>query len=417
MERLTMAHNIANEHSGKIAVIGMAGRYPGATNLKEYWDNIVSGRSCISHFTREEMIASGVSPARLDKPHYVPRGGIYLRPFDFDASFFGYSPREAELIDPQQRAFLEHCWIAIESAGYDSSRFPGRIAVYGGSGVTSHLLRIVTDGDMMRTVDPYGMITSNDRDYLATRVGYKLDLRGPCVTVQTACSTSLVAIAQAAQSLLNYQSDMALAGGVSIHPTENLGYEYVEGGINSPDGECRSFDSSAKGTVWAAGVGVAVLKRLEDAIADRDTIHAVMIGFGVSNDGASRAGFTAPGVDGQTQAILDALAMADISPETIEYVECHGTGTLIGDPIEIAALTKAYREHTDKVGFCAVASVKTNIGHADAAAGAAGFLKAVFALRDGKIPASLNFTQPNPQIDFAKSPFFCEHKFAGVASL
>jgi acyl transferase domain-containing protein/acyl carrier protein len=395
-----------NDHYGKIAVVGMSGRYPGSKNLKEFWDNIVEGKDCISRFTTEEIIASGVPAAQAASPNYVGSGGVYQRPFDFDAAFFGYNPREAELMDPQHRVFLEYCWNALEHAGYDSTRYPGRIGVYGGCGVTNYLFQIITDQELMRNMDPYAMMTTNDRDFLATRVGYKLDLRGPCVTVQTACSTSMVAVTQGAQSLLNFHSDMVLAGGVSINASAKLGYEYTDGGITSPDGLCRTFDASAKGTVWAAGVGVVVLKRLEDAIADGDTIHAVMLGFGMSNDGSARAGFTAPGVEGQVLATLDALSMADVNADSIDYVECHGTGTPIGDPIEITALTKAYRKSTKKRGYCAVASVKTNIGHADAAAGVAGLIKAVFALEHRKIPASLNYAQPNPQINFDESPFF-----------
>jgi phthiocerol/phenolphthiocerol synthesis type-I polyketide synthase E len=401
-----MTDTTTNDYFNKIAIVGLSGRYPGAENLEGFWANLVAGKNSITYFSEEELIEAGVPKELAASSSYVGAGGIYERPFDFDASFFGYTPREAEVMDPQHRIFLEHSWHALEHAGYDSLRYDGRIGVFGGTGITTYLFKILKDPALSRALDPYAVMTNNDRDYLATRVGHKLDLRGPCVAVQTACSTSLVAISLGAQSLLTYQTDMVLAGGVSLDAEAPPGYNYMEGSINSPDGVVRTFDSSAKGTVWAAGVGVVVLKRLEDAIADRDTIHAVMIGYGLSNDGASRAGFTAPGVEGQVLAARDALLMADAAPETIDYIECHGTGTLIGDPIEVTALARAYGGQADMPGRCALASVKTNIGHADAAAGAAGFIKAVFALRHRQIPASLNFSTPNPQIDFERSPFY-----------
>jgi acyl transferase domain-containing protein len=401
-----MTNPTTNDYDNKIAVVGMAGRYPGATDLKGFWDNLVAGKSSIARFSEEELVAAGVPRELAGSPTYVGAGGTYERPFDFDASFFGYTPREAEMMDPQHRIFLEHSWKALENAGYDSLRYDGRVGVFGGSGITTYLFKIIKEAGLYESLDPYAVVTNNDRDYLTTRVGHKLDLRGPCVAVQTACSTSLVAITLGAQSLLTYQTDMVLAGGVSLDAEAPPGYTYTEGGINAPDGVVRTFDASAKGAVWAAGVGVVVLKRLADAVADRDTIHAVLIGYGMSNDGAARAGFTAPGVEGQVLAAKDALLMADVPPETIDYIECHGTGTLIGDPIEVTALSRAYGGPSARPGRCALASLKTNIGHADAAAGAAGFIKAVFALKHRQIPASLNFSKPNPQIDFERSPFY-----------
>jgi acyl transferase domain-containing protein/acyl carrier protein len=389
-----------------IAVVGISARYPGAKDVDTFWKNLRAGKECISFFTNEELIKEGIDPDVLTSPNYVKARGIYEGTYDFDASFFGYNPREAELIDPQQRVLLECAWEAMEHAGYDSASFPGRISFFGGQGPTSQLCLLADNPFIQRSFGYLAMITSNDKDYLATRIGYKLGLRGPCITVQTACSTSLVAIVVACQNLLSYQCDMALAGGVSLSRVERGGYLYDEGGITSPDGHTRTFDSAGKGTVFSQGAGVVALKRLEGALADRDTIHAVIRGFGVNNDGSSHIGFTAPGMDGQVGVQCDAIAMAGINPETIGFVECHGTATAIGDPIEIAALTKSFRRYTQKKAFCAVGSVKTNIGHTDTTAGVAGFTKVVLALKHKLIPASLHFRNPNPQIDFENSPFF-----------
>jgi acyl transferase domain-containing protein/acyl carrier protein len=389
-----------------IAVIGISARYPQARNLDQYWDNLRAGKECISVFTEEELLAQGLDPADVSSAKYVKARGFYEGTYDFDASFFGYSPREAELIDPQQRVFLECCWEALENSGHAPTSFPGTIGVFAGAGPTRHFIRIADVSFVQRSFGQFAIVTSNDRDYLASRVGYKLNLRGPCVGVQTACSTSLVAICMACQNLLSYQCDVALAGGVSLLLNDKEGYWYEEGGILSPDGHCRTFDASAQGTLFCQGAGAVVLRRLDDALIDHDNIYAVIRGFGLNNDGAVRAGFTAPGVDGQVEVSSQAIEMAGISPETIGFVECHGTATPIGDPIEITALTKSFRKYTQKKNFCAVGSVKTNIGHTDAAAGVAGFTKAVLALKNKAIPASLHFQKPNPQIDFDDSPFF-----------
>lgn len=389
-----------------IAVIGMSARYPGAKNIDTFWKNLAAGKESISFFTDEELLKEGVEPELLATPNYVKARGVYEGTYRFDASFFGYNPREAELIDPQQRVLLECTWEALEHAGYDSDSFPGRIGLFGGEGPTSQLFEFLKTTFVKRSFGHLATITSNDKDYLATRIGYKLNLRGPCITVQTACSTSLVAIVVACQNLLNYQCDMALAGGVSLKLNDREGYLYDEGGITSPDGHNRTFDAAGQGTIFSQGAGMVVLKRMEDAVADHDTIHAVVRGFGLNNDGSARIGFTAPGMDGQIGVSSDAISIAGINPESIGFVECHGTATPMGDPIEITALTRSFQKYTQKKKFCAVGSVKSNIGHTDAAAGVAGFTKAVLALENKLIPASLHFEKPNPQIDFENSPFY-----------
>ncbi|HBL28541.1 MAG TPA: hypothetical protein DD490_17035, partial [Acidobacteria bacterium] len=317
------------------------------------------------------------------------------------------TPREAELLDPQHRLFLETAWQALENAGYDTARLAGRTSVFGGGGAGTYLLHnLLTHRDLLEKVGVMQAMLLNERDFLTTRVSYKLNLKGPSVLVQTACSTSLVAVHLACQSLLAGESDLALAGGVSIDTPQVAGYRYERGGVMSSDGHCRAFDEAADGTVNGSGVGLVVLKRLADAVADGDTIHAVILGSAINNDGAAKVGFTAPGVEGQAEAVAEALLMAGVEPETIGLVEAHGSGTQLGDPIEVAALTQAWRGATDRSGFCALGSVKTNIGHCNAAAGIAGLLKAVLSLQHAELPPSLGFARPNPQIDFAASPFY-----------
>ncbi len=393
---------------GKIAVIGMAGRYPDAWNIEEYWENLRQGRECITFFTDDELRAAGVSEEMIENPAYVKAKGICPGTFLFDAGFFGYAPREAEFIDPQQRVFLECAWEALEHAGYDPISYPGRIGLFAGSGAAQYSFELRCMPNIHQLVDELTLASYSDKDFLTTRVAYKLNLRGPCVTLQTACSTSLVSIVIACNSLLSYQCDMAMGGGVTLIMHEREGHLYQEGGIHSPDGHCRAFDAQARGISGGSGAGLVVLKRLEDALAAGDTIHAVVLGVGISNDGSGRIGFSAPGVNGQVTAASDAIAMAGINPETIGYIECHGTATPLGDPIEIKALTNAFRAYTGKKQFCGVGSVKTNIGHTDTAAGVAGFTKAVLALENKLIPASLNFSRPNPEIDFENSPFYVQ---------
>ncbi|GET39923.1 type I polyketide synthase [Microseira wollei] len=388
-----------------IAIIGMAGRFPGAKNLEEFWQNLQDGVESVNSFNDAELIAAGVDKNLINDPNYVKAGAILEDVDLFDAPFFDFNPKEAENTDPQHRLFLECAWSALENAGYDSSRCESRIGVYAGAALNTYLA-LNTDNDPIGSVSSFQKLIGNDKDFLSTRVSYKLNLSGPSITVQTACSTSLVAIALAYQSLLNYQCDMALAGGISIIVPEKTGYLYQEGGILSKDGHCRAFDAKASGTIVGNGVGVVVLKRLADAIADGDCIHAIIKGVAINNDGANKVGYTAPSVDGQVEVVSEALTLAGVDPETITYIEAHGTGTSLGDPIELAALTNVFRDSTEKKGFCAIGSLKTNIGHLNTAAGVAGLIKTVLALQHKLIPPSLNFAQPNPQIDFTNSPFY-----------
>jgi non-ribosomal peptide synthase protein (TIGR01720 family) len=410
-----------------IAIIGMAGRFPGAKNVEEFWQNLRLGVESISVFTDEELIAAGIDPAIIDDANYVKAGGVLEDIELFDAGFFDFTPKEAEMTDPQHRLFLECANEALENAGYDSTRCKRRIGIYAGASFNNYL-SFNLNRDHVGSAKCYQTLIGNDKDFLTTRVSYKLHLTGPSITIQTACSTSLVATILACQSLLSYQCDMALAGGVSIHTPQKTGYLHEPGGTLSPDGRCYAFDARAQGTTIGNGLGVVVLKRLEDAIVDGDCIHAVIKGSAINNDGAMKVGYTAPSVDGQAEAIAEAIMLAGIEPETISYVEAHGTGTALGDPIEISALTKAFRTNIEKKGFCAIGSVKTNIGHLDAAAGITGLIKTVLALKHKQIPPSLNFEQPNPQIDFANSPFYVNTKLtewkaeqfprrAGVSSL
>jgi acyl transferase domain-containing protein len=396
----------SREDANDVAIIGMSGRFPGARSIDEFWANLRSGRECISRFTADDLAASGVDPAALSYPGYVNAGGVVEDIDLFDAAFFGFNAREAEITDPQQRLFLECSWEALEQAGYDPHRYNGPIGVYGGVGMSRYLFQILTNPELMAAVGQVQIVLGNDKDHLTTRVAYKLNLKGPAITVQTACSTSLVAVALAYQSLVDVQCDMALAGGVTIGLPQKAGYVYQPGGINSPDGYCRAFDAEALGTVGGNGVGVVLLKRYEDAIADRDAIHAVIRGAALNNDGSVKVGYTAPSIEGQAAAIATAQAIANTPPETITYIEAHGTGTPLGDPIEIAALTQVFRASTRRTGFCAIGSVKTNIGHLDCGAGVAGLIKAVLALKHRELPPSLHFKHPNPRIDFAGGPFY-----------
>ncbi|MUG96487.1 SDR family NAD(P)-dependent oxidoreductase [Scytonema sp. UIC 10036] len=395
----------------EIAIIGMAGRFPEANKVDSFWQNLLSGVESISFFTDEELISAGVDSELLKNPNYVKANGILENIDLFDASFFGFSPREAEITDPQHRLFLECVWEALENAGYNSEIYSGQIGLFAGVAASSYLLsNLYLNRNLMESEDSYQVLIGNDKDFLPTLVSYKLNLKGPSINIQTACSTSLVAVHLACQSLLNGESDIALAGGVTVGAQQKTGYYYQQGGIQSPDGHCRAFDAQAQGTVGGNGLGVVVLKRLEDAIVDGDYIYAVIKGSAVNNDGSLKVGYTAPSVDGQRGVILEALALAGVEPETISYVETHGTGTILGDPIEIKALTQAFRASTNKKGFCAIGSVKTNVGHLDTAAGVTGLIKTVLALKHKQIPPSLHFEKPNPQIDFANSPFYVNTK-------
>jgi acyl transferase domain-containing protein len=405
---LTADREVPQSIENAIAIVGMAARVPGARNIEQFWRNLRDGVESVRQLTDEELRATGVDEATIGDPSYVKAAAI-LEDLDmWDAGFFGFSPKDAAIMDPQHRHFLECAWEAMEHAGHSPDRFKGPIGVFAGSGCGSYLWNnVMTHPDLVRSTGFFLLRhTGNDKDFLTTRVSYCFDLKGPSVNVQTACSTSLVAVHMGAQSLLNHECDMVLAGGVTIELPHGVGYHFKEGEILSPDGHCRPFEADSQGTVFGSGVGVLVLRRLEDALADGDTIHALVVGSAVNNDGSSKVGYLAPSVDGQVQAITEALSMADVPAETIGFIEAHGTGTAVGDPIEVAALTESFRRFTDKRGFCALGSVKSNIGHLDTAAGVAGIIKAILAMQHGEIPATLHYRRPNPVIDFANSPFF-----------
>lgn len=416
-ERLNETTRVVDPAAGEqllegIAIIGMAGQFPGAPNVEAFWENVVAGKVSISRFTPSELEAR--SSAGIESgPDYVPARGVLEEPGMFDAEFFGISPRDAESMDPQHRIFLETCWNALEDAGYDQSTYAGQIGLFGGCSLNTYLLAnlchdraFIDEVTGNYQVGDFRSFMGNDKDFLTTRVAYKLNLRGPCVSVASACATSLVAICQASQSLLTYQCDMALAGGVSVTFPQKRGHVYSEGSIGSKDGLCRPFDAAASGTVFSHGAGVVLLKRLEDAVADRDHITAVIRGFGVNNDGSVKAGYMAPGVDGQAGVIAAAQAMAGVSARSITYIEAHGTATPLGDPIEVAALTKAFRWSTKDSGFCAIGTAKANVGHLDAAAGVAGVIKTALSLNKRMLPPLAQFSTANPNIDFANSPFY-----------
>jgi len=391
----------------EIAVIGMAGRFPGAASVDELWECLRAGREAIRVFSDRELLDAGVDPDLVAHPDYVKAKGVLGGVDLFDAGLFGLAPREVELMDPQHRLFLECCWEALEHAGYNSGKPLARAGVFGGESMNTYLItNLLPHLRLVASADTLAASLGNDKDPLTSRVSYKLNLKGPSITIQSASSTSLVAVHVACQSLLNRDCDMALAGGVSIHLPEVSGYMFHDGGTTSPDGHTRTFDAGAKGFVSGHGAGIVALKRLADARRDGDTIHAVIKGTACNNDGSLKVSYTAPSVDGQVEVYAAAYANAGVTPDTLTYVECHGTATPMGDPIEIAALTQAFRAHTDRRGFCAIGSLKTNIGHLDSAAGVCGLIKAVLALSHRQIPPSLHYERPNPHIDFANSPFF-----------
>jgi acyl transferase domain-containing protein/acyl carrier protein len=402
-----------SHYSYDVAIIGMSGRFPGAADLDAFWRNLRAGVESITFFADEELAALGVDPAAFRAPHFVKASPIIEDIDCFDAAFFGYAPREAELLDPQQRIFLECAVAAIEDAGYHTAADIGMSGVFAGMSLSTYLLfNVLTSPNFKDLEDSFQVMLSNDKDFLSTRVSYHLDLKGPSIDVQSGCSTSLVAVHLACQSLLSYQCDLALAGGVSVNVPQRTGYFYQEGGICSPDGHCRAFDAQAQGTLFGSGVGVVVLKRLDEALADRDQIYAVIKGSAINNDGALKVGYTAPSVAGQAEVIARAQSIAEIAPDTISYVETHGTATALGDPMELTALTQVFRAGTNRRGFCAIGSVKTNIGHLDAAAGVAGLIKTVLALTHQELPPSLHFQTPNPAIDFASTPFYVNSALA-----
>ncbi|NJP06799.1 MAG: acyltransferase domain-containing protein [Chloroflexaceae bacterium] len=401
------------EVSEAIAVVGMSGRFPGARNIDEFWQNLCNGVSSIVFFSGEEAIASGLDPAFVDNPNFIRAYGVLDDIELFDPAFFNMSPREARVLDPQHRLFLECSWEALEHAGYDSERYPGRIGVFAGAGMSTYLLRSLLPSGIFNfvTAERLEMAISNQKDLMPMRVSYELNLTGPSINISTTCSTSLVAVHLSCQSLLTYECDMILCGGSFVRVPQKEGYLYQEGTVYSHDGYIHAFDAQARGIVIGSGVGVVLLKRLEDALADRDQIYAVIRGSAVNNDGATKLGYTAPSADGQAAATAQAISLAGIPSDTITYVEAHGTGTALGDPIEFASLQKAFRAtaadpEQQARQFCAIGSVKTNLGHTNHAAGITGLIKTILALHHKVIPPSLNFETPNPKLDFANSPFF-----------
>ncbi|XXY51129.1 SDR family NAD(P)-dependent oxidoreductase [Sorangium sp. So ce269] len=394
------------EDSFDIAVVGMACRLPGAQSVEDFWRVLREGVECIRPFSDEELLSRGVSREALGAEGFVKAGAVLDDIDRFDAAFFGYSPREAELMDPQHRLFLECAWEALERAACvpDAGRTVG---VFAGAGLSTYLLyNLASRPDLFDADDSFQIMIGNDKDFLATRLSYLLDLRGPSVTVQTGCSTSLVAVHLACQGLLGYQCDVAIAGGAAVQVPQRTGYRYQPEGIASPDGHCRPFDADAGGTIFGSGVGVVVLKRLSDALADGDHIHAVIKGSAINNDGSAKLGYTAPSVEGQVEVITRAQSISGVSPDSIGLIEAHGTATALGDPVEVEALTRVFRTATGEARFCALGSVKSNIGHLDAAAGVAGLMKGVLAIEHGELPPTLHFQRPNPRFEWQESPFF-----------
>ena len=397
-----------------IAVIGLTGRFPGARNVDELWNNLTDGVEAITRFSDQELKAAGTDPAYSKLPGFVNAGSVLTDIDQFDALFFGYSARDAECIDPQQRLFLESAWECLEGAGYDPETYPGLIGVFGGSDMSSYIYQLYSHMDPLAAGSSPMALIGNDKDYLTTQVWYKLNLKGPSMAIQTSCSTSLVAVCVACQSLWSYACDMALAGGVAVGVPQKKGYFYQAGGILSPDGHCRTFDAEGQGTVVGNGIGIVLLKRLSDAIADGDMIRAVIKGAALNNDGSMKVGYTAPSVAGQAQVIAMAQAMAGVDPETVSYVEAHGTATLLGDPIEVAALTQAFSAKTDKKGFCALGSVKSNLGHLASAAGVTGLIKTVLALEKGHVAAQSQLQDAKPPDQLCRQPVLCQRQASTV---
>ncbi len=391
-----------------IAIVGMSCRFPGADDVDAFHELLLEGRDAITRFTPEQLVEAGVADDLAARSDYSGARGLVADPEHFDARFFGYTPREAALMDPQHRLFLETCWTALEHAGYAPDRAPGRVGVWGGAstglGYATYLVSNLDHSDPSAG-DALTRMLGNAPDYLTTRVSWKLDLRGPSMSVHTACSTGLVAVCRAVESLRSGDCDMALAGGVSVAYPRVSGHLHDDGGIESPDGACRPFDADAAGTVFSDGVGVVVLKRLADAQRDGDTIHGVVRGVAVNNDGASKMSFSAPSVDGQLEVIRSALRDGDVDPATVGLVEAHGTGTRLGDPLEVRGLTRAYATPGRAPASCVLTAVKSNIGHTVAAAGVAGLIKATLSLRDGRIPGTVHFRSPNPELDLEATPF------------
>ena len=389
-----------------IAVIGFEGRFPKSPDLETFWENLIQENECISFFDKEELLKEGVDPGLLESPDYVPARGTIDDIDRFDASFFEYSPNDAVLMDPQQRLFMEAAFLALENSGYGDARIRPRTGVFAASSTNTYLIsNVITNPSILKTFGRFQIQILNQQDALATQISYKLNLTGPSMTIQTACSSSLVALHVACQSLLNGECDLGLSGAVSIRVPHKEGYLYQKEGIGSPDGHCRPFDAEAAGTVSGNGVGVVILKRLEEALEDGDDIKGIIRATAVNNDGSHKVGYTAPSLDGQAEVIAEAMAIADCDFRSISYTEAHGSGTLLGDPIEVAALVKAHRTENEDTKYCKLGAVKSNIGHLDAAAGIAGLIKTLLCMKHRKIPTTLHANRPNPKIDFENSPF------------
>lgn len=391
--------------SEPIAVIGLACRFPGARDSHEYWQNLLAGRECSRRFSREELLVAGLDPALIDHPDFVNVAAVIDAADQFDATLFGYSRQEAESIDPQQRLFLQTVWHALEHAGFAPREVPHKTGVFASSRMSTYPGREQIRVTEVAQVKGLQALMGNDKDYLASRAAYKLNLRGPAITVQTACSSSLVAVHLACESLRSGECNMAVAGGVAVSFPQQAGYRYQPGMIFSPDGRCRPFDASAQGTFAGNGVGAVTLRRLEDALRDGDPILAVLRASAINNDGQHKVGYTAPSIVGQREVITDALLLADIDCTGIGMLEAHGTGTPLGDPIEVQALRDVFAARTD-IGGCALGSVKGNLGHLDTAAGIASLIKTVLAVNHGRIPPSLHFERPNPALKLQDSPFY-----------
>ena len=399
------------KHQECIAIVGIAVRMPGAADVRQFWENLKTGKESISLFNKEEMMAAGVSAEMIDLPNYVAAKGILEGVELFDANFFGIAPREAELMDPQHRVLMECAWAAMEDAGYVPEKYPGRIAVFTSAGMNTYLpVNLMSNPDLLEQVGGFELSIYNDKDFVPTRIAYSMNIKGPAIDIGTACSSSLVSTHLACQHLLTYQSDMALVGGITIHLPQKVGHLHEAGSAYSPDRHCRPFDSTQSGLIDGNGAAVIIVKRLEDAINDGDKIHALIRGSAINNDGSDKVGYAAPSVNGQAEAILEALAVAEVEPDSISYIEAHGTSTPLGDPIELAALTQAYRTGTDRTGFCGIGSVKSNIGHVDKAAGLAGLIKTTLALEHELLPPSLNWKAPNPKLQIEKTPFYVVHE-------
>ncbi|BBM00785.1 type I polyketide synthase [Microbulbifer sp. GL-2] len=406
-EKNIMGGEDITEYENDIAIIGMSGRFPDAADVEKYWENLSNGVESVRFFDHDQLKAMGIDEHLLDNPKFVAADAVLDHIDLFDARFFNMSPREAEITDPQHRLFLEAAWELMERSGYSPQKYKGRVGVYAGAALSGYMMRnLKSNPGLIERLGTFKIMLANDKDFLSTKVSYQMGFTGPSVNVNTLCSSSAVAIHLAAESLLNHQCDLAMAGGVSLQITRNEAFFYQEGKIGSPDGHCRAFDERAAGTVSGSGLGIIALRRLEDAITDGDNILAVLKGTAVNNDGSGKASYTAPSVDGQAEVIIEAQELAGIDPDTITYIEAHGTGTHLGDPIEVAGLTKAFSRQTQDHQFCALGSVKTNIGHLVTAGGVASVIKTVLALQNRKIPASLNFERANPKIDFVNSPFY-----------